>query len=224
MLCMVWYFVVIFIYDIRNFMKKLIFKNEIREVLLKHMLTGKYQPGERLSLPAIAKELEVSVTPIREALTQLSETGIVNYVANRGFFLSELSASEAQEIYELMALLESSALKKSTFSTDQLNELDEINNKLANATESMTIMELDRQFHQKLLESYKNNYAMRIISSLRIQISLYEFAFLKDMHKDASVNMHREITNFIRKDDLASAASLLEENWMISVKYIISKL
>ncbi|MEL7120981.1 MAG: GntR family transcriptional regulator [Bacteroidota bacterium] len=205
-------------------MEKLIFKNEIREVLLKHMLTGKYQPGERLSLPAIANELEVSVTPIREALTQLSETGIVKYIANRGFFLSELSAEEAQEIYELMALLESSALKKSAFSASQLDELDEINTNLTNATESMAILEFDRQFHQKLLENYHNNHAMRIISSLRVQISLYEFAFWNDMHKDASVNMHRKITHFIREGNLASAASLLEENWMISVKYIVSKL
>lgn len=205
-------------------MKKLIFKNEIREVLLKHILKGKYQPGERLSLPTIANELEVSVTPIREALTQLSETGLVNYIANRGFFLSELSADEAQEIYELMALLESSALKKSTFSTDQLDELDEINTKLTNATESIAILELDRQFHQKLLENYHNHYALRIISSLRVQISLYEFAFWSDMHKDASVDMHRKITHFIRKDNLASAAVLLEENWMISVKYIVSRL
>ncbi|MGD1961305.1 MAG: GntR family transcriptional regulator [Fulvivirga sp.] len=205
-------------------MEKLIFKNEIREVLLKHMLTGKYQPGERLSLPELANELEVSVTPIREALTQLSETGIVNYIANRGFFLSELSAGEAQEIYELMAQLESSALKKSTFSADQLDDLEEINTKLINATESMIILELDRQFHQKLLEGYHNNYALRIISSLRVQISLYEFAFWSEIHKDTSVDMHHKIIQFIRKGDLSSAVSLLEENWMISVKYIVSKL
>ncbi|MEL6557461.1 MAG: GntR family transcriptional regulator [Bacteroidota bacterium] len=205
-------------------MEKLIFKDAIREVLLKHILTGKYQPGERLSLPAIAKELEVSVTPIREALTQLSETGLVNYKANRGFFLSELSIDEAQEIYELMALLESSALQKSTFQKVQLDELDEINSKLTSASESITILDLDRQFHQKLLENYQNNYALRIISSLRVQISLYEFAFWNDMHKDASVEMHRKITDFIRVGNLASAASLLEENWMISVKYIIDEL
>lgn len=205
-------------------MEKLIFKDAIREVLLKHILTGKYQPGERLSLPAIAKELDVSVTPIREALTQLSETGLVNYKANRGFFLSELSVEEAQEIYELMALLESSALKKSVFYNGQLDELDEINAKLTSAKESITILDLDRQFHQKLLENYQNNYAMRIISSLRVQISLYEFAFWNDMHKDTSVDMHRKITDFIRAGNLASAASLLEENWMISVKYIINEL
>ena len=67
-------------------LKKIIFKNEVKEILLGHILQGNVNPGERISLPKVASELEVSVTPIREALTQLSETGIVNYIANRGFF------------------------------------------------------------------------------------------------------------------------------------------
>lgn len=205
-------------------MEKLIFKNEIREVLLKHILTGQYRPGERLSLPGIAKELEVSVTPIREALTQLSETGIINYVANRGFFLSELSGDEAQEIYELMAVLECNALKKSSFTVEQLDELIEINAKLSKATDSIDILELDREFHQKLLENYTNNYALKIIVSLRVQISLYELAFWNNLNNEGSVQMHDEIIQSIKAGDLSSAMNHLEENWMISIKHILSKL
>ena len=205
-------------------MEKLIFKNEIREVLLKHILTGQYRPGERLSLPGIAKELEVSVTPIREALTQLSETGIINYVANRGFFLSELSGDEAQEIYELMAVLECNALKKSSFTAQQLDELIEINAKLSKATDSIDILELDREFHQKLLENYTNNYALKIIVSLRVQISLYELAFWNNLNNEGSVQMHDEIIQSIKAGDLSSAMNHLEENWMISIKHILSKL
>jgi len=205
-------------------MKKLIFKNEIREMLLKHILTGQYQPGKRLSLPTIAKKLEVSVTPIREALTQLSETGIINYVSNRGFFLSELSSNEAQEIYELMAVLECNALVNSTFTDQQLNELIEINAKLAKATDSIDILELDREFHKKLIENYNNNHAIKIIANLRVQISLYELAFWNNLHNDASVKMHDDIIQSINAGDLSSATKFLEQNWMISVKHILSKL
>ena len=93
-------------------LKKIIFKDEVKKILLEHILTGNIKPGERISLPTIAKELELSVTPIREALTQLSETGIVTYIANRGFFVIELSIREAKEIYDLMAVLEGNAVKK----------------------------------------------------------------------------------------------------------------
>ncbi|MEM6524020.1 MAG: GntR family transcriptional regulator [Bacteroidota bacterium] len=205
-------------------MQKLIFKDEIREILLSHIASGQYKPGERLSLPSIAHELEVSVTPIREALTQLSETGIVNYIANRGFFLSELSAEEAQEIYELMAVLECTAIEKSKFSDLQLSDLININSKFAKAKKAIDILELDRQFHQKLIENYQNNAALKIIGSLRVQISLYEYAFWNDLHKDTSIKMHDDIIQHIKNDDLSAAVRLLEENWMISVAHIIRKL
>ena len=71
--------------------QKYIFRDAIKDVLLNFMLENSIKPGERISLAAIAKKLDVSVTPIREALTQLSETGIVTYKANRGFFVTELS-------------------------------------------------------------------------------------------------------------------------------------
>lgn len=205
-------------------MEKLIFKDEIREILLNHILSGQFLPGERLSLPSIAKELEVSVTPIREALTQLSETGIVNYIANRGFFLSELSSEEAQEIYELMALLECAAIRTSQFSQKQLNELVRINEKFGKAQKAIDILALDRQFHQKLIENYSNKAALKIIRSLRVQISLYEYAFWNDSQKDASIRMHNSIINSITEKNITDAINLLEENWMISVKHIISKL
>ncbi|MEM7161619.1 MAG: GntR family transcriptional regulator, partial [Bacteroidota bacterium] len=205
-------------------MDKLIFKNEIREILLKHILTGQYQPGERLSLPGIAKELDVSVTPIREALTQLSESGIVNYIANRGFFLSGLSSTEAKEIYELMAILESHALEKSSFTDHQLKELIEINTKLSKERKTINILELDRQFHQKLIENYSNNFAIKIISNLRVQISIYEYAFWNELNNETSIKMHDEIIQYIRKGNISSAINRLKENWLVSVKHIIKKL
>ena len=199
-------------------MEKHILKNETKDVLIRHVLNGKYLPGERLSLPAIAQELEVSVTPIREALTQLAETGIVNYIANRGFFLSEMSATEAQEAYELIALLESSALKGSSFSDEQLDKLDDINNDLINATDSITILELDREFHSKLIENYQNRYALRIVSNLRVQISLYELNFWHEIQKANSTEMHSKITHYIREGKREIAAALLKENWKVSMR------
>jgi len=71
--------------------QKNIFRNAIKDILLNFMLENKAKPGERISLAALAKELDVSVTPIREALTQLAETGIVTYKANKGFYVTELN-------------------------------------------------------------------------------------------------------------------------------------
>tara|TARA_R110002073_G_scaffold14554_2_gene59374 strand:+ start:59134 stop:59772 length:639 start_codon:yes stop_codon:yes gene_type:complete len=205
-------------------LKKIIFKNEVKEILLGHILQGNVNPGERISLPKVASELEVSVTPIREALTQLSETGIVNYIANRGFFLAELTKKEGKEIYELMGLLEGNAVKNSSYTSKQLNELQKINLEFIKAQNSIEMLDYDRLFHQKLIENYENESACKIIEDLRVRISLYDYAFWNDNQKDSSVEMHEKIIAFLISNDIKSAVKLVEHNWMTGVQFIINNL
>ncbi len=205
-------------------LKKIIFKDEVKKILLKYILTGSIKPGERISLPAIAKELELSVTPIREALTQLSETGIVTYIANRGFFVIELSIKEAKEIYDLMAVLEGNAVKKSLYNNRQLKELKTINSAFVKAKSPIEMLDYDRQFHQKLIKTYTNESAIKIIENLRVRISLYDYAFWNEDQKMTSITMHEKIISLLVSKDITSAATLVEDNWIQGVQYIINKL
>ncbi len=205
-------------------LKKIIFKDEVKKILLEHILTGNIKPGERISLPTIAKELELSVTPIREALTQLSETGIVTYIANRGFFVIELSIKEAKEIYDLMAVLEGNAVKNSSYNSQQLEELRIINSTFAKAKSAIKMLDYDRLFHQKLIETYTNESAIRIIENLRVRISLYDYTFWNEDQKMASIAMHEKIISLITSNDITSAVTLVEDNWIQGVQYIIDKL
>ena len=205
-------------------MKKIIFKDEVKKILLEYILTGSIKPGERISLPTIAKELELSVTPIREALTQLSETGIITYIANRGFFVIELSIKEAKEIYDLMAVLEGNAVKKSHYNNQQLKELRVINSAFVKAESAIKMLDCDRQFHQKLIENYTNESAIKIIENLRVRISLYDYAFWNEDQKMTSITMHEKIISLLVSNDITSAVTLVEDNWMQGVQYIINKL
>ena len=205
-------------------LKKIIFKDEVKKILLEYILTGSIKPGERISLPKIAKEFELSVTPIREALTQLSETGIITYIANRGFFVIELSIKEAKEIYDLMAVLESNAVKKSFYNNQQLKELEIINSAFVKAKSTIEMLDYDRQFHQKLIESYTNESAIKIIENLRVRISLYDYAFWNEDQKMTSITMHEKIISLLVSNDITSAANLVEDNWIQGVQYIINKL
>lgn len=205
-------------------LKKIIFKNEVKEILLDHILKGNVSPGERISLPKVASELEVSVTPIREALTQLSETGIVTYIANRGFFVTELRKREAKETYELMALLEGNAIKNSSYNSDQLSNLRKINSAFINAKTTRDKLDFDRIFHQKLIENYTNESACKIIEDLRVRISLYEYAFWNDNQGIESEVMHEKMINHLASNDKTSAIKLVKRNWIISIKHIINSI
>ncbi|GAB5554323.1 MAG: GntR family transcriptional regulator [Saprospiraceae bacterium] len=205
-------------------LNKIIFKDEVKKIILEHIITGNLKPGERISLPAIAAKLELSVTPIREALTQLSETGIVNYKANRGFFVMELSIQEAKEVYDLMAILESNAVKKSAYNTKQIQELRTINSAFIKARNALEMLDYDRLFHQKLIDTYTNYSAINIIENLRVRVSLYDYAFWNETQKMVSIAMHEKIITLLASNKKEAAATLVEDNWIQGVNYIIDKL
>ena len=204
-------------------LKKIIFKDEVKKILLEHIITGNIKPGERISLPSIAKALELSVTPIREALTQLSETGIVVYIANRGFFVMELSIKEAKDIYDLMAVLESNAVKNSSYNAKQIQELRTINSAFSKAKSALEMLDYDRLFHQKLIETYNNESAIKIIENLRVRISLYDYAFWNEDQKMTSITMHEKIIMLLTSNDVILAVNLVKDNWRQGVQYIINK-
>ena len=202
-------------------LEKLIFRTEVKEILLGYIQKGNVRPGERISLPKIAAELKVSGTPIREALTQLSETGIVTYIANRGFFVTELSQKEAKEINDLMALLEGEAVNNSTYTPDQLVDLAEINAAFQQATDPRDKLNQDRLFHQKLIETYPNAYAHKIIEDLRIRISVYEHQFMGADPGSESVNMHKNIIRYLTADNKDAAVQELRLNWRLGIEHIV---
>ena len=212
------------IFYIRFMIEKLILRTEIKDYLLDYISSGKVKPGERLSLPAIADEIDVSVTPIREALTQLTETGLVSYIANRGFFVSELSVKEASEIYELIALLECEAIENINFSNEKLQELREINNAMLEAIENREKLILDHQFHKKLIEGYENDTAHKIIEDLRIKVILYDYTFWDDSLAGDSVPTHNEIIDLITEGKTQAAKKSLRRNWLVGVEHILKQL
>lgn len=69
------------------------------------ILSGRFSPGEKLSPPAMAAELDVSITPVREAMRDLAAEGLLRLSPRRGITVRELSPAEAQELRMLHALL-----------------------------------------------------------------------------------------------------------------------
>ena len=75
------------------------------------ILTGKYKPGMRLNESQIARELNISRIPVREALSQLQEQGLVQNRERRGMFVTHIGPQEVEHIFALRLLLEGEALR-----------------------------------------------------------------------------------------------------------------
>ena len=76
------------------------------ETVRNEIIEGHYAPGDRITEAQIAESAQVSRTPVREALHRLEAEGLIRYVPNQGAFVSSLGVDEAEETFELRAMLE----------------------------------------------------------------------------------------------------------------------
>ncbi len=126
------------------------FRDEVREFLLSEMKRGHLQEGQTINLAALARKLGVSVTPIREALTQLQQSRIITAIPNRGFIISELSLKEAKDLYELVADLEVLAIENSEFDEASILQLREQQLVFKNAEDTVARINAKLGFHRLL--------------------------------------------------------------------------
>src|ERR1700678_1450850 len=90
------------------------------EQIRQAIVEGRYRPGQRLIEQRVAGELDLSRTPIREALRMLDAEGLVITEPNRGAIVRPIAANDVQDLYELRGRLESyAAYRASQRRTDQ---------------------------------------------------------------------------------------------------------
>ncbi|MEK9665318.1 MAG: GntR family transcriptional regulator, partial [Candidatus Nanopelagicales bacterium] len=81
-------------------------RERVAESLRAALVSGRMAPGTTYSIPALAEQFGVSATPVREAMLDLVNEGIVAPVPNKGFRVVELSDEELDQVTELRRLLE----------------------------------------------------------------------------------------------------------------------
>lgn len=205
--------------------KKIIFRDTVREYLLQQMRQGHLNAGDSINLAALARQLKVSVTPIREALTQLQQSQVIEAIPNRGFFIKELSNDEAKNLYEIVAQLEVLALEQSLFDKATIVNLREQQKIIQEAADSLKRINAYMDFHILLTKNYCNSVAQQILGDLRTRVFLYEKTFMSDdSFYYNSDNQHEAIISAIEEDNLPSAALVLRMNWLLIQDYIEKQL
>ncbi len=200
-------------------------RDKVREHLLEQMQQGNLEAGQSISLAALARKLKVSVTPVREALTQLQQSQIVQAVPNCGFSIAKVNPEEAKNLYELVAHLELLALEESTFDAAAIERLKKQRDVVAKAEDSLERVNAYMKFHRLLTENYNNSVVQQILTDLKTRIFFYERAFMaNDSFHYNSNAQHDAIISAIEEDNIPSASLFLKMNWMLIQSYIEKQL
>lgn len=143
--------------------KKLSLKEQIYLNIKISIIKGKLRAEDFLVETEMAKTMNISRAPIREALMKLEQEGFVMKVSRKGYQVASITKKEICELYEMRLVLEPFAVKISIDSIplDEINEVEALIEKLIDKKSDLELfIETDRQLH-KLLYSYVSNDYMR---------------------------------------------------------------
>lgn len=200
---------------------KIILRDDIKAYLLTHIQKGDHKIGKTINLAALSRKLDVSVTPIREALTQLEESEIVKAIPNRGFIINELSLNEAVDLYNAVAQLEVIALDSSSFSNDLKRKLRKLQLHLQQTHTPNARLVARLQFHETLMDACSNRILKNILKKLKTRILFYEQLYIDDATFYETIdNQNEGVLRAIEEENLPTAALILKMNWMTILSYL----
>jgi DNA-binding GntR family transcriptional regulator len=199
-------------------------KSQIIKALWQLIIEGKILPNEPMREVHLAELLNISRTPLREALQQLEWEGIIVSESRKGYRLAQFSENDITEIYPLRARLESFALELSGIPTQKvLDELIEINQKMLNTTSSKQIVELDERWHLLLISNCSNERLLKMIKILHRQSQRYEYAYMEMNNTvEKSVTQHENIILHLQNGQLHQAVELFAKNNLVGIDTLIN--
>ena len=190
-------------------------REQVRRILHAQVLSGTLVPGQVYSAVALAEELNVSATPVREAMLELANAGFVEVVRNRGFRILTISNEDLDEIVELRLMLEVPAIRKVVAVADdaELAALTPLADEIVRAARQGDLpgyLLSDQAFHRALLELGGNGRLVKLVIDLRDQTRLLGLRGLSASGAlIESAEEHREIASAVQARDVKRAQALM---------------
>ncbi|MFJ2776717.1 MULTISPECIES: GntR family transcriptional regulator [unclassified Kitasatospora] len=178
---------------------------QVRGLLLDGLMSGRWQPGDRIVERRLAAELNVSQAPVREALRALQALGLLDSEPNRGVRVREISPAELREVYEVRAVLErlaaELAVERLGGDTAALERHAELMERAASAGDPLGQARHGVAFHREIVAAAGNEVLLRTWEGLGVEVwtvlSLHRVR--PELHENAAD--HRPLIEAFRRQD-----------------------
>lgn len=184
----------------------------VRETLREAILNGTLPGGTRLIQAELAAQLDVSNTPVREALRDLAGEGLVVFDPHRGSRVRSLDLDEVRELYEMRIALEPLMVRRvmRRITPEQLDRAEELCHQLGKTTNLAEWSELNRQFHSLFTLEESESRLASVMGGLRDSASMYVALSLGANHNriSESNDEHAKLIECYRARDTKGAIAI----------------
>jgi DNA-binding GntR family transcriptional regulator len=198
--------------------KKSTLHTQIVDALREMIMIGDLKHGDKINENKLCAAMEISKTPLREALRVLSAENLISLVPNRGAFVTKPSTGEIKEMFAVMSVLEGvcahAAAEKMT--PADFSHLEGLHAKLEEQFEFRNQKEyirVNNRYHSFIQELAGNRTLNQIVKGLRKKILLYRFQSLNLPGRfEDSIKEHRELLTAFRNRDAPMAEKIMKNH------------
>lgn len=206
---------------------------QVYSALRSGILTGEFPPGSRLIETQLTQSFSVSRTPLREALRQLQQEGLITSGAG-SLQVTRLSAIDAVELYDCRLVLEQLSVTGACehASPQQLKTLEQCVIQ-AEASEPQSsgekallkLLDLDYQFHHLIAQSSGNRRLISLLDQLFDAMALLRIQTLKQNPSVLEIRLeHRQVYEAIAQKDAATATAAIQLHLLASKARVVKEL
>jgi DNA-binding GntR family transcriptional regulator len=206
----------------RRVLNRQVLADHVYEELMASLIDGRFEAGASISIDGIARELDVSPTPVREALARLEHTGMVRRVALRGYKVAPLfTAHELEQLVEARLVIEPvNAEKACGHSTAEFQkQLEQTIESLRSSPTGSSYAEFrdywkaDEDFHRLIAEHADNPFILNAFNTLGGQVQRFRFfAGLGVTDAEKAIAEHQKILDAFVAGDPAAARAAMEDH------------
>ncbi|MEV0583460.1 GntR family transcriptional regulator [Nonomuraea sp. NPDC050310] len=201
---------------------------EIRQRIADDIVSGRLRPGQKLDEPALAERYQVSRTPVRDALRQLSGTGLVRILPNRGAWVAEIDPQQLEELFEACAEIDALCAKLAAV---RLTGIERRQLELAHSQSSAFVSTGDdagyavcnERLHDLVYQGSRNRPLVEIARGLRQRASPFRLPqfYVRNERMRASFTEHGQLVTAILAGEAEAAYTAMHEHITNSSVHVI---
>jgi DNA-binding GntR family transcriptional regulator len=191
------------------------------------IVDGQIEPGTQLRPDTIAEQLEISATPVREALHRLEGDGLLVKLPYQGFFVREFTEQEVRQLYEMRAAMECFGVRLACQRMTPV-ELAWLREHQATGQSALEHDDIDayrvynRDLHAAIIRAARNSYLSSMMGQLSLQSQMLMGRTIRLVGRPSrAIEEHQELIDHIEKHQEGPAERLMERHILSALEDIV---